>query len=280
MIPVSKVCVIGHPIAHSRSPLIHNHWLEKFNIRGSYEILDVDPNALADFFERLRNDETILGCNITIPHKQNALSHLDQLTATARQIGAVNTVFKQNGQLIGDNTDAYGFLANLDQFAPEWQQLAGEIALIGAGGATRALIHGLQSRTQNHIRIFNRTLSSAQQLAADFPGNISAHALQEIPEYLPKITLLINATALGMKGETIPHLTLDLLPENALVSDIVYTPLITPLLRAAKARNLTIVDGLGMLLHQAVPGFHAWFGTRPHVDDPLRQLVLADLEAH
>lgn len=275
-LPRAFVC--GHPIAHSRSPLIHGYWLQHYGIEGAYERADVPPEAFEGFLRDL-SGSAYVGGNVTIPHKENACRLVDHLDEAANRIGAANTLWMEGGRLHGGNTDAYGFTANLDAEAPGWSQ-SGVATILGAGGAARAIVHALQERAFCQIRIVNRTLPRAESLARHFGGVSSAYDWGSLPELLTDTGLLINTTSLGMEGG--PSLKLDLapLPSTAIVSDIVYAPLVTPLLAMAQDHRLRTVDGLGMLLHQAVPGFEKWFGRRPVVTPELRALVVADLETH
>jgi len=272
-----RAFVVGHPIAHSRSPLIHGHWLAEHGIDGSYERLDVAPAEFAAFLRGLP-DSGFAGGNVTIPHKEAAFALADDLTERARRIGAVNTlVLGEGGRLLGDNTDAPGFCAHLDQsLGPDWPD-RGEAVILGAGGAARAIVVGLAERGVARIRVANRTRARAEAVAALAPGVAEALDWADLPEAMAGAGLLVNTTSLGMKGQ--PPLELDLapLPAGAAVADIVYAPLETALLANARARGLAAVDGLGMLLHQAVPGFTAWFGTRPAVTPALRAAIVADL---
>ena len=274
--PVRTAFVCGHPIAHSRSPLIHGHWLARHGIPGSYIAVDVAPDAFAAFMTEIRSGRYV-GGNVTIPHKEAAFRAVDRRDAAADAIGAVNTLWIEDGLIHGSNTDAYGFAANLDDRAPGWASRPGAAVVIGAGGASRAVLHALKTRGFRDIRIINRTLSRAQGLAGEFGALFSAHPLEAADELLSDTVLLVNTSALGMHGEA--DITVDpaRLPDRALVTDIVYAPLETPLLAAARARGLKTVDGLGMLLHQAVPGFEKWFGTRPEVTPELRAAVIADI---
>ncbi|MCJ2006484.1 shikimate dehydrogenase [Methylobacterium sp. E-041] len=273
-----RAFVVGHPIAHSRSPLIHGHWLAEHGIAGSYARIAVAPADFAEFFRRLP-ESGFAGGNVTIPHKEAAFALSDSLTPRARAIGAVNTlVVGADGRIAGDNTDAPGFAAHLDRNLGEgWPERAGTALVLGAGGAARAIVVGLAERGLARIVVANRTRERAEAVAALAPGIATAIAWDAIPEAMPEAGLLVNTTALGMAGQ--PPLGLDLgpLPARAAVADIVYVPLETPLLAAARARGLAAVDGLGMLLHQAVPGFEAWFGVRPAVTEALRAVVVADL---
>ncbi len=277
--PIPRAFVVGHPIAHSRSPLIHGHWLAAHGLPGSYERLDVAPAAFPAFLRALP-ESGFRGGNVTIPHKETAYALADTLTQRAKTIGAVNTlVVGPDGRIGGDNTDAPGFCAHLDHSLGEgWPERAGGTALVlGAGGAARAIVVGLAERGLRRILVANRTPARAEGVAALAPGIAAALAWDDLPAALAGAGLLVNTTSLGMRGQ--PPLDLDLapLPASAAVADIVYAPLETALLAAARRRGLAAVDGLGMLLHQAVPGFEAWFGPRPTVTPALRAEIVADL---
>jgi shikimate dehydrogenase len=276
MADMTRAFVIGHPIAHSRSPMIHGHWLAAHGIAGDYRAIDVAPADLSAFLERVRRGE-FAGGNVTIPHKEVVFEAVARRDAAAGAIGAINTLWLEKGELVGGNTDAYGFAANLDANAPEWRQA--ETALVlGAGGAARAVLHALREAGIAKVTVANRSAARAGELALAFPG-VKPAGLDQAPALLARTDLLVNTTSLGMKGQPSLDLDLDALPDNAVVTDIVYAPLITPLLARAAARGLKTVDGLGMLLHQAVPGFERWFGVRPAVTPDLRALIVADLEA-
>ncbi len=274
---VPRAFVCGHPIGHSRSPLIHRYWLQKHNLAGSYEPIDIEPDDFAGFLASM-TAASLTGGNVTIPHKERAFELVSKRNRAAERIGAVNTIWTENGKLVGGNTDAYGFAANLDANASAWRD-ADTAIILGAGGAARAVVHALQEAGIGKIRLINRTAIRAEDLAEEFGQGASGHGWGATADLLPSADLLINTTSLGMAGQ--PPLELDLiaLPDNAIVTDIVYTPLETQLLRKARERGLKTVDGLGMLLHQAVPGFERWFGTMPVVDDALRAHIVADLEA-
>jgi shikimate dehydrogenase len=277
---VTKAFVVGHPIAHSRSPLIHGHWLAEHGIEGSYERVDVAPDAFPEFLRTLRA-RGFTGGNVTIPHKEAAFALVDVLTPRAKAIGAVNTVsFDAQGRLVGDNTDAPGFIAHLDgSLGADWVERSGGTALVlGAGGAARAIVVGLFERGLTRIRVANRTRARAEALVALDPERVAACDWADLPAALPGTGLLVNTTSLGMVGHGALDLDLTPLPATACVADIVYVPLETPLLAAARARGLPAVDGLGMLLHQAVPGFERWFGVRPAVTPALRERLVADLQ--
>lgn len=271
-----RAFVIGHPIGHSRSPLIHRYWLHRHGIDGSYEPIDVPPGKLTAFLDRVRGGE-FAGGNVTVPHKLAALAACDRLDETAREVGAVNTIVRDDGSLIGRNTDLDGFLGNLDAAAPGWDG-ADEALVLGAGGAARAVVAGLARRGFERIGLLNRTPSRAAALAAGREEIVFAGPLEEFAGRARSSKLLVNTTTIGMHGTRFDELPLATLPADAVVVDLVYVPLVTPLLAAARARGLKTVDGLGMLLHQAVPAFEAWFGVRPEVSAELRNLVVADLD--
>ncbi|WAX96000.1 shikimate dehydrogenase [Aminobacter sp. NyZ550] len=273
-----KAFVCGHPIAHSRSPKIHGHWLKSYGIDGSYTAIDVAPGDFAAFLAGL-SAAGLRGGNVTIPHKEAAFAAVQRRDEAADQIGAVNTVWLEDGVLWGGNTDAYGFAANLDHLAPGWASNGDVAVVLGAGGASRAIIHALKQRGFKDIHIVNRTVARAVELADQFGDGVSAHPQAATAELLGDASLLVNTTALGMHGNEGLPADPSTLPGHAIVTDIVYVPLETPLLAAARARGLKTVDGLGMLLHQAVPGFERWFGRRPDVTADLRALVVADLDA-
>lgn len=274
-----KAFVAGWPVSHSLSPIVHTYWLNKHGIDGSYEAVAVEPGGIAEFLHEM--PDRFAGGNLTIPHKEEAFAVCNQFDDVARSIGAVNTVWLEDGRLCGTSTDAYGFGANLDQHAPTWK--SGAVALVlGAGGAARSVIHALVAARYREIIVANRTLARAENLATHFSGQrhgvrLEPCELDNIAERVAGADLLVNTTALGMKGN--PPLDIDL--RNAkpglIVTDIVYAPLVTTLLKRAQAAGLQTVDGLGMLLHQAAPGFEKWFGVTPQVDDDLRSHVLDEL---
>jgi len=267
-----RAFVLGHPVAHSRSPMLHGYWLRKLGIEGSYERVDVPPERLAGFF-RTFTAQGYAGGNVTVPHKVASMPFIARLEDEARVIGAVNTIWVENGALVGGNTDAAGFMAHLDEAAPGWD---GPALVLGAGGAARAAIHGLRER-RVPVHVANRTAAHAASLADRFGSGVKAHPWEALPSLLEEAGLLVNTTSLGMRGN--PALAIDLarLPRWAVVYDIVYVPLETDLLRDARARGHRVVDGLGMLLHQAVPGFARWFGVTPRVTPELRALLEADI---
>lgn len=266
--------VMGWPVGHSRSPRLHGYWLEKHGIDGAYVPLAVRPDDLGAALRALPK-LGFRGCNLTVPHKEAALTIVDRVDAAARRIGAVNTVVVEaDGSLSGSNTDAPGFIANLRQGAPGLA-LAGKSAVVlGAGGAARAVVVGLIDAGVTYIRLANRSADRTRILVNAFAPAVVGIAWDKRAQALEGADLLVNTTSLGMEGEPPLELALDALPETATVTDIVYAPLETALLAAARARGNGVVDGLGMLLHQAVPGFAAWFGTTPDVTAELRAHVL------
>ena len=272
---VPRAFVLGHPVGHSRSRMLHGYWLRTLGLPGAYDLQDVPPEGLAGFFARMRG-EGYVGGNVTVPHKVAAMAYMARLDDAARAIGAVNTIWLEDGGLVGGNTDAFGFLTNLDDRAPGWDAAPVEAVVLGAGGAARAVIHGLLSRGAT-VRLANRTKANAEALAAHFGPGVTAHGMAAAPGLLRRTSLLVNATSLGMLQASPLAIDLAPLPDDAVVCDIVYVPLRTPLLLAARQRGLRAVDGLGMLLHQATAGFARWFGVTPAVTPGLRALVEADI---
>jgi shikimate dehydrogenase len=267
-------CLIGWPAAHSRSPLIHHHWLRKLGIDGGYNIEAVPPEGFAEFLRRL-SVHGFVGANVTIPHKERALA-LTLPDERARAVGAANTLWYEGKDLRSTNTDIEGFINNLDACAAGWDGVEDALVL-GAGGASRAVIFGLVERGIKRVHVVNRTADRARALADQFGESVHAIAWEKIGETLPQAGLLVNTTSLGMHGQPPLELAVEELPPQAIVADLVYVPLETPLLAAARSRGLKTADGLGMLLHQAVRGFELWFDRRPEVTEELRALVEADL---
>ena len=266
--------VIGWPISHSRSPRIHNHWLKLHGIAGTYLPLAVAPGHLEAALAGLPA-LGFKGCNITLPHKVDALRWVDEVDANAKRMGAINTVVVQaDGSLKGLNNDGFGFIQSLLDGKPDWRADAGPITVLGAGGAARAVVLSLADRGAREIRLINRTLGTSQALAKEFGAPVIALPWSERHSALADISLLVNTTSLGMQGKEPLALDLTALPAHAYVCDVIYAPLETPLLAAARARGNTTVNGLGMLLHQARPAFAAWFGVMPDVTDELRHAVL------
>ncbi len=267
-------CLIGWPAAHSRSPLIHHYWLRTLGIEGGYNIEAVPPEGFAEFVLHL-STHGFVGANVTIPHKERALE-LTTPDARARAIGAANTLWYEGDTLRSTNTDVEGFINNLDACAPGWDAVEDALVL-GAGGSSRAVVFGLIERGIKRVHLANRTIARAQTLADLFGASVQPIAWDQIGNVLPRAGLLVNTTSLGMQGQPALEINVELLPDHAVVADLVYVPLRTPLLTAARARGLKTADGLGMLLHQAVRGFELWFGVRPQVTPELRALVEDDL---
>jgi shikimate dehydrogenase len=270
-------CLIGWPAAHSRSPLIHHYWLRTLGIEGGYNIEAVPPEGLAEFVLHLSN-HGFVGANVTLPHKERVLA-LTMPDARASAVGAANTLWYEGGELRSTNTDIEGFVNGLEACAPGWQD-ATDALVLGAGGAARAVVFGLVERGIRRVHVANRTYERACVVADRFGGNVRPIPWSAVGDLLPRAGLLINTTSLGMHGQPALDVDVGLLPANAVVSDLVYVPLRTPLLAAAAARGLKAADGLDMLLHQAVRGFELWFGQRPMVTPELRALVEADLTKH
>ena len=267
--------VIGSPIAHSRSPALHGYWLQRYKIRGFYIPMDV---AQADLREVLATLPKMgfVGLNVTIPHKETVIGLADIVTDRAALIGAANTlIFRKDGKVFADNTDGSGFIANLRQEAPGWAPAVGPAVVFGAGGAARAVVAALLEVGVPEIRIANRTRARAEAIRSDFGAKVHVHDWVQAGNLLDDATTVVNTTALGMTGKPEFRVPLDALNPHALVTDLVYTPLRTGFLDQAAEIGCTVVDGLGMLLHQAAPGFERWFGTRPEVDQATRAAVLS-----
>ncbi len=268
--------VIGWPVGHSKSPRLHGFWLEKYGIDGTYVPLAVEPIHFETAVMGLKA-AGFQGANVTVPHKEAALRLADQTTERAQKIGAANTlIFQEDGSILADNTDGYGFYENLKQGAPDWDPAAGPAVVLGAGGAARAIIVALQEAGVPEIRLTNRTRERAENLANELTGNIKVVDWTHRAETLADCNLLTNTTTLGMSGQHLLEIDIFDLPKSALVNDIVYAPLMTNLLEKARAHGCPYVDGIGMLLHQARPGFKEWFGTDPEVDQDLRDFVLSE----
>jgi shikimate dehydrogenase len=280
MILTGKACiagVMGWPVGHSRSPRLHGYWLEQYGIDGAYVPLAVPPDRVVDAVRALPA-LGFRGANVTVPHKEAVMAGCDSIDPAARRIGAVNTlVVDENGRIEGRNTDGFGFMASLAADRPDWRAAAGPAVVIGAGGAARAVLVALADAGAPEIRLINRTGNRAEALAAELGGPIGVIPWEDRAAALAEAGLLANTTTQGMAGQEPLDLDLARLPPTALVTDIVYTSLITPLLHDAAARGNPTVDGLGMLLHQARPGFEAWFGTKPEVTPALRRFVLESL---
>jgi shikimate dehydrogenase len=266
--------VIGAPIAHSRSPALHGYWLRRYGIKGFYIPMDVAQANLREVLRTLPK-AGFVGLNVTIPHKESVLSIADVVTDRAALIGAANTlIFRKDGRIQADNTDGAGFIANLRQHAPQWKPTAGPAAVLGAGGAARAVIAALIEVGVPEIRVANRTRARAEALRSDFGAKVHVSEWVQAGTMLEGAATVVNTTALGMTGKPDLRIPLHQLKAGTLVTDLVYTPLKTQFLIEAEALGCTIVDGLGMLLHQAAPGFERWFGLRPDVDEATRDAVL------
>ena len=276
--------VTGYPIRHSRSPLIHGYWLKSLGLAGTYKAHAVSPEDFASFMQDLRSGQSgFIGGNVTIPHKESAYRLADKPDQKAQELGAANTLWLDDGKIHATNTDGEGFLANLDDRHSGWDMpFAGsrKAVVLGAGGAARAVIQAIRDRGFDEIHVVNRTVARAQEMRDRFGAKVHPHPMAALADVMSGASLFVNTTSLGMDGDPVPEIDFTPLSDQAVVPDIVYVPLLTPLLAQAQTHGRTIVDGLGMLLHQAAPGFEKWFGTRPVVDETLRSLVIADMEAH
>ena len=275
--PVRAACIIGWPVEHSRSPLIHNYWLKTYGIAGEYRREAVPPDEFEAFVQSLAARDYV-GANVTLPHKEKALA-FSLPDEHAKAVGAANTLWIAGGFLHATNTDVEGFLNNLDACAPQWERGLGNAVVVGAGGAAHAVVYALLTRRVERITVVNRTPHRAEALRQRFLERLQVAPWEQLNDLLGEATLFVNTTTLGMAGQ--PELEVDIgrLPSHAIVADLVYVPLVTPLIKAAKAKGLRTADGLGMLLHQAVRGFELWFGKKPEVTAELRALAEADLKA-
>lgn len=267
-----KAGVIGFPIKHSLSPAIHMHWLNKYETAGSYEHIEIHPDDFDERISQFKAENLYSGFNVTLPFKERIMDYCDEIDDTARQIGAVNTIILKKGKMIGKNTDAFGFIENLNHSTADYNYTDMPVLVLGAGGAARAVIYGLRSAGAKKIYIANRTISKSQVLADDFSNDDCCCEVVEWDKRLEpahNCGLVVNTTSLGMTSKSPLIFDVSVLPENACVYDIVYTPLYTDILNDAKNRNLKVVTGIGMLLHQARPAFQAWFDIMPDVDDDL-----------
>lgn len=270
--------IIGWPVAHSRSPVLHGYWLKQYGIDGAYVPMAVKPENLSRALHALPL-LGFAGCNLTIPHKEDALRVVDTVEPSAKRAGGVNTVvIDHRGNIIGSSTDGYGFMTALCTSAGGFDPSQAPAVVLGAGGAARAIVAALLDNGAREVRLVNRTPERAAKLAKELGGEVRGVLWDKRTEALAGAGLLVNATSLGMEGQPALDLPLEALPLEAVVNDIVYVPLETPLLAAARARGNRCVDGLSMLLHQAAPGFEAWFGVKPKIDDGLRQAILATLQ--
>jgi shikimate dehydrogenase len=282
-----RACVIGWPIAHSRSPMIHGHWLARYHLPGSYEKVAVRPEEIADFVSRLA-DHGYVGCNVTVPHKEVAFALAAERDPSAIAVGAANTLWLDGGKLHAANTDTYGYMTYLASRAPRWARRDAPVCVLGAGGAARAIVYGFLEAGVSEVRVFNRSRDRAEALAADFArtspaggytgrGRVVVCDWSEREEKSRSAAVIVNTTSLGLKGEGDVGIDFSRFDLSTVVSEIVYAPLETSFLAAARSRGLMTVDGLGMLLHQAVPGFERWFGVRPAVTADLYGLIAADV---
>lgn len=274
---MKHACVIGWPVEHSRSPLLHGYWLKKYGIDGTYTKRAVAPEAVADFLQSLRANGYV-GCNVTVPHKAAAFSAADEREDSAKAVSAANTLWLSDGKLVAANTDTYGYMTNLSQQAPGWDRRDAPVSILGAGGAARAIVFGFLDAGVSEIRVFNRTRARAETVAQQFGSCVKVFDWSEREAGSRDSAVLVNTTTIGMNGVGTLDFDLAGFDPECVVSDIVYVPLETELLRKAKSQGLRTVDGVGMLLHQGVPGFEKWFGVRPEVTDELRNLIVGDIE--
>ena len=272
-----QACIIGWPVAHSRSPLIHGYWLKKYGIDGSYVKRPVRPEDVVSFLRDMRK-EGFAGCNVTIPHKEAAFAAAGEKSEAARAMGVANTLWFEGSRLCADNTDGAGFVRHLQASTPGFDARGSAVAVLGAGGGARGVIHAMLEEGAPEVRVFNRTRDRADVVARHFGSRVKPYDWRDRVDRTRDVGLLINATSLGMHGADALEMPLVQLPDTCIVADLVYVPLLTPLLAAAQARGLVSVDGLGMLLHQATPGFERWFGVKPEVTDELRAIIVADIE--
>lgn len=277
---VNHAFVTGYPIKHSRSPLIHGYWLKQLGLQGSYRAHAVSPEDFPAFITSLKNGQSgFTGGNVTIPHKELAFTLSDRPDQLSAELGASNTLWVEDGLVHATNTDGYGFTANLDERAPGWDHCQTAV-ILGAGGASRAVIQAVRDRGIRTIHVMNRTAARAQELADRFGPAVHAQPMEALSEMMTGAGLFINTTSLGMDGTEVPEIDFTVMAPGSIVTDIVYVPLKTPILAQAEAQGFATVDGLGMLLHQAVPGFEKWFGQRPTVDAALRQIIIDDMASH
>ncbi|XDA99101.1 shikimate dehydrogenase [Sulfitobacter sp. LCG007] len=270
-----RAYVIGHPIGHSRSPLMHGYWISEHGLDARYDKLDVPPRSIGDFFERFRR-ERFIGANVTIPHKLAVMEHVDRIEDEAMAMGAVNCLYWDGDVLVGGNTDAQGILGSLDESVPGWDADAGQAFVYGAGGAARAAAYAFRNRGLR-VAICNRTRQKAKELAAHLGAGVTAHGLEDLPGLLAEADVVINTTSLGMAGQPPNDLDLCALRPGAVVYDAVYTPLETDMVRKARASGHPAVGGLGMLLNQGAEGFRRWFGILPTITSELRQILEDDI---
>mgnify|MGYP002620646462 FL=1 len=275
--PGKRACVIGWPIEHSRSPAIHGYWLDRYRIGGTYSKEAVRPDDIESFLRGLAH-AGFAGCNVTIPHKEAAFRIADERDASAVAVGAANTLWLEGSRLCAANTDTYGYMTYLSLQEEDWNRRDAPVSILGAGGAARAIVHGFREAGVSEIRLFNRSAERAEALAADFAPRVKVFPWEQRSRAATESAVLVNTTAVGLKGEGSLDIDFTDFHPDCIVSDIVYVPLETPLIRDARRHGLRTVDGLGMLLHQAVPGFEKWFGVRPEVTDELYEKIAADIE--
>lgn len=271
-----KSCIIGYPARHSRSPLIHNYWINKYGIDGIYEINEIMPLDIELYLESFK-EKCYAGANITIPYKELVFNISDIKSNSALRIGAANTIWVDRGLLYCDNTDVDGFLNSLDNEAPSWDENLSKCIVLGAGGAARAVIFGLLARGAREVVIVNRSIAKARAIASAFQGNIRCCEWDRLDDEIVQANFIVNTTSLGMKGQPSLDLNLQNVAATAVVCDIVYVPLETEFIIKARSTGLRAVGGLGMLLHQAAPSFEKWFHIRPEITPELRQIIEADV---
>ncbi len=274
---MKSACIIGWPVEHSRSPMIQSHWLKRYGIDGSYSKVAVKPENVENFLRSLERNGYV-GCNVTVPHKEAAFQLADEKDDAAVAVGAANTLWLEGSKLCATNTDTLGYMTYLNTTVPDWASHDAPVCILGAGGAARAIVYGFLSAGVSEIRVFNRSFEKADALAAYFGNRVKAYEWIERNERARDAGVLVNTTTLGMNKTGEPGIDFAAFDSRCVVSDIVYVPLETEFLRKARRRGLRTVDGLGMLLHQAVFGFEKWFGVKPEVDDELYALVAADIE--
>ena len=266
--------VIGSPVAHSKSPRLHGYWLRRYMVPGHYVPMEIAHGDLADALKLLPK-LGFVGLNVTIPHKESVLALAENVSDRASLIGAANTlIFQKDGKIHADNTDGHGFLENLRQQAPDWRPDAGPVTVLGSGGAARAVLTALIQQGVPEIRLVNRTRARSEGLRAEFGNKVEVHDWVQAGNAIDGAALVVNTTSLGMEGKADFRVPLDALTQDMVVCDLVYTPLDTTLLQKARAVGCTCVDGLGMLIHQAAPGFERWYGFKPDVDEATRKAVL------
>jgi shikimate dehydrogenase len=274
---MKRACVIGWPIEHSRSPMIHGYWIKRYGIAGEYTRQAVRPGEVAPFLARLAA-AGFAGCNVTVPHKEAAFAAARRHHASAVAVGAANTLWLEDGVLCAANTDTYGYIAHLDASAPDWRRRDGPVSILGAGGTARTLVFGFLEGGVSEVRLAARTVARGEEIVRHFGGRVRVLGWDERHRAAEGARLIVNTTTLGMNGVGSPEIDLSRVAADCIVSDVVYVPLETPFLAEARARGLVTVDGLGMLLHQAVPGFEKWFGVRPEVTAELRDILVRDIE--